>query len=187
VAVGVYPGSFNPPTVAHLAIAEAAVQAHGLARVDLVVSRRPLDKEHVDRPTLEDRLAVLDEIVAARPWLGLAVTDHQLLVDIASGYDLLVVGADKYEQLLDARYYGGERARDDAVARLPPLAVAPRPPHVAPASLLLAVDAVHHHVSSTRARAAEWGWMADEALAFDRATGAWSDPDRYEAWRAHAG
>ena len=29
-----YPGSFNPPTVAHLAIAEAAVQAHGLARVD---------------------------------------------------------------------------------------------------------------------------------------------------------
>lgn len=182
MAVGVYPGSFNPPTVAHLAIAELAMRTHRLDRVDLVVSRRALDKEHVDRPRLQDRLAVLEEIAAHRPWLGVAVTEHQLLVDIAAGYDLLVVGADKYSQLLDARYYASEAARDDALARLPPVAVAPRPPHRAPSHLLLAIDPGHHEVSSTRVRGGEVGLMTAEARAFDAATGAWTDPERYERW-----
>ena len=56
-AVGCYPGSFNPPTVAHLAVAEAAVAAAGLVRLDLVVSTVALDRERVSAPTLADRLA----------------------------------------------------------------------------------------------------------------------------------
>jgi hypothetical protein len=184
--VGVYPGSFNPPTVAHLTIAEVAVQVHSLDRIDLVVSRRALDKEHVERPRLQDRLAVLEEMASTRPWLGVAVSEHQLLVDIATGYDLLVVGADKYQQLLDVRYYRDEQARDDAVARLPTLAIAPRPPHRAPADLLLPTPEEHHDVSSTRARTGEPSLMVDEARSFDLATGAWTDPARYEAWRNEA-
>ena len=35
---GVYPGSFNPPTVGHVAIVEAAIRLHDLDRIDLVVS-----------------------------------------------------------------------------------------------------------------------------------------------------
>ena len=34
--IGCYPGSFNPPTVAHLAVAESAVEQAGLDRLDLV-------------------------------------------------------------------------------------------------------------------------------------------------------
>ena len=42
----------------------------------------------------------------------------------------------------------------------------------------------HLTVSSTAARAGRREWMAPEAAAFDAATGAWSDPDRYARWRS---
>ena len=61
--IGAYPGSFNPPTTAHLAVAEAALTRGGLDRVDLVLSRRPLGKEHVAAPTLADRLDLLAELL----------------------------------------------------------------------------------------------------------------------------
>jgi len=37
MAVGCYPGSFNPPTIAHLAVADAARRQAGLDSVDLVL------------------------------------------------------------------------------------------------------------------------------------------------------
>ncbi len=183
--IGAYPGSFNPPTRAHLAIAEAAREAFGLSRVDLVVSRRALDKEHVDRPLFEHRLDVLHQVASSRPWLGVTVTDAQLLVDMTGGYDVLIVGADKYHQLFDTRYYGGsDAARDEAVARLPRLAVAPRPPLEVPDELVLVVDPRHATASSTAARRGAAELMVREASRFDRRTGAWTDPARYERWLA---
>lgn len=186
MAVGAYPGSFNPPTIAHLAIAEAAVRACGLERVDLVVSRVALAKEDVSRPLLEHRLEVLEAVAASRPWLGVAVTTAQLLVDVAAGYDVLVVGADKWAQVLDPVFYGGSpAARDEAVARLPHVAVAPRPPHPVP-DHATALDLPAHlgEVSSTAVRGGRSAWMCEEAAAFDERTGAWSDPPRYERWLA---
>ncbi|MPY96027.1 MAG: hypothetical protein GEV08_24100 [Acidimicrobiia bacterium] len=185
--IGAYPGSFNPPTHAHLAIVEAARAAHGLDRVDLVVSRRALDKEDVVRPLLAHRLAVLEEVASTRPWLGVAVTDHQLLVDIAAGYDVLVVGGDKWHQLRDAHYYGSEEARDEALARLPRLAVAPRPPWDTPPEITLDLDPAHGAASSTAAREGAVELMLPEAARFDRETGAWTDPERYEHWLASGG
>lgn len=182
--VGVYPGSFNPPTVAHLAVAETARAAHGLDRVDLAISRRALDKEHVERPLLGDRIEVLTRLARRVGWLNVLVTDAQLLVDIADGYDLLIVGADKWNQLLDVRYYGSAEALDAALARLPPVAIAPRPPHPAPAELLLAVDPQFALLSSTAARAGATAQMVPEAADFDLRTGAWTEPTRYEAWLA---
>lgn len=185
--IGAYPGSFNPPTRAHLAIACAARQAHDLVRVDLVVSRRALDKEDVDRPLLAHRLAVLEAVAASRPWLGVAVTDAQLLVDVAAGYDVLVVGGDKWHQLHDARYYGSDAARDDALGRLPQLAVAPRPPWETPGDISLDVPAEHAAASSTAAREGAVDLMLPEAADFDAATGAWTDPVRYGRWLASGG
>ena len=183
---GAYPGSFNPLTIAHLAIAEAAVRQCRLERVDLVVSRRALAKEHVERPRLSDRVRVL-ELAASHPdrtWLGVVVTDHQLLADIADGYDVIVLGADKWTQLLDLRFYGGSiTARDAALARLPAIAVAPRPPHVAPNhATLLGIPTHLHAASSSAVRDGRREWISDEAAAFDDETGAWSDPARYDAW-----
>ena len=39
-----------------------------------------------------------------------------------------------------------------------------------------------HDVSSTGARSGRREWMAPEALAFDDQSGAWTDPNRYDAW-----
>jgi hypothetical protein len=185
--IGVYPGSFNPPTLAHVGIAGAARARDGLSRVDLVVSVRALEKEHVDRPLWRDRLAVLDALARRVGWLGLRTTEAQLLADIAEGYDVLIMGADKWHQVLDARYYGDSaEARDAAVARLPRLAIAPRPPLAVPAELLLDVGEAYAEMSSSRARAGARELMVPEAADFDRRTGAWTDPARYERWLAGA-
>jgi nicotinic acid mononucleotide adenylyltransferase len=183
--LGVYPGSFNPPTVAHLGIARAARARFGLERVDLAISVRALEKEHVERPLLADRLAVLEALARRVGWLGVKVTEAQLLADIAEGYDVLVMGADKWHQVLDVRFYGGSTAaRDAALARLPRLAIAPRPPLDVPAEALLDVDAAFADMSSTQAREGAADMMVPEAAAFDRETGAWTDPPRYERWLA---
>ena len=91
--LGVYPGSFNPPTVAHLEIALTAREHHGLHRVDFAVSTITLGKESVMRPPFEERLAVIEASIADVDGLGLIVTEHQLIADIAGGYDVVVMGA----------------------------------------------------------------------------------------------
>ena len=181
--VGVYPGSFNPPTIAHLAIAAAAREQRSLDRVVLAVSRSPINKEHIDRPLFEHRIDVLRAEAGRHRWLDVDITDARLLVDIARGYDVLVMGADKWAQVNDPEYYGDDpAARDAALAALPALAIAPRPPFPVPPEHSLIVDAAHVFVSSSEARAGSTEWMAPAARAFDRRTGAWSDPARYEEW-----
>lgn len=165
-----FPGSYNPPTIAHLAMAEAAVRQCGVHRVDLVLSRSPIGKESVLRPTVDERAEVLRAVAASRPWLGVVVTDARLLVDIAAGYDVLILGADKWEQMLDVAYYGGSaEARDAAVTALPRLAVAPRLDHAVPEGATT-LDVVLDDVSSTAARSGQRDLMLPEALE----SGLWS-------------
>jgi len=179
---GVYPGSFNPLTIAHLAIAEAARDQAGLDRIELVVSRVALAKETVERPLLEHRVEVLQRAAATRPWLGVEVTDTQLLADIADGYSALVLGADKWAQVRDPSFYGGSVTdRDAALARLPQLVVVPRPGYAVPNhAIAVSLSADLAEVSSTGARAGRRDWLAPEAARLDAETGAWSDLERYE-------
>ena len=145
-----YPGTFDPPTVAHLAIAEATLATGAVEGVDLVVNRSPLGKPSA--LALDVRVAMLEAVAASRPWLDVVVTDHQLLADIADGYDVLVLGADKWAQVVDDRWYPSPAARDAAVARLPRLAVARRGDLELPAGCLV-LDVDLPGVSSTAARA----------------------------------
>jgi len=158
---GAFPGSFDPLTVAHLAIAEAARERHDLDEVHLVVSHVPLAKEDRRQAPVEARLAAIRDAAAERPWLRGTSTRAQLLADIADGYDVLVLGADKWWQLHDVAFYGSEAAMRDALARLPTLAVAPRAGVPAPPDLeLLDVDPAHREVSSTAVRAGRDDWRA---------------------------
>ena len=191
--IGCYPGSFDPPTVAHLAVAAAARDQHGLDRVDLVVSRVPLGKATVLRPRFDHRIAVLEAVAARVGWLEVVVSDHRYVADLAEGYDVVVMGADKWAQVLDPVFYAGSAAaRDASVARLPTVAVAPRgveeggdpPPGTLRTPSGLTVDEAHRHVSSTAARGGRRDLMVAEAIAFDERTGAWTDPARYDAWLA---
>lgn len=185
--IGVYPGSFNPPTVAHLALSEAARHHHQLDQVVWSISRTALAKETVDHPRFEHRLEVLESVAAEVAWLDIAVTGAQLLVDVARGFDLLIMGADKWTQINEPHWYDSVEARDAAIAALPDLAIAHRPPHDAPAELVLPTAQDHHDVSSSRARDGKIEWMLPPARAFAERTGAWIEVERYDEWLAPSG
>lgn len=155
-----YPGTFDPPTVAHVAIAEATARQCGVERVDFVLNEAPLGKAGV-RP-LEVRRAMLEAVAAARPWLAVVVTDRLHLADIADGYDVLVLGADKWAQVLDVAFYASAEARDAALARLPRLALAPRHGMAVPDGCVV-LDVDLSHISSTAARAGALDLVAPEA------------------------
>lgn len=168
VLVGCYPGSFNPPTIAHLAVAEAARRQAGLDRVDLVLSVAPLGKSPADGPPVDRRRSVLQAVAASRPWLGVVVTEDRLIADIATGYDAVVVGADKWAQVLDPAWYDSAAARDEALARLPRVLVAPRAGDHPTGVELLDVPAALHTVSASAVRAghpASASWALPEAVA----------------------
>jgi predicted RNA-binding protein with PIN domain len=161
---GVYPGSFDPPTIAHAAIAEAAVEAARLDRLDLAISRDALGKDAAAQRPLEARLAALERLTATRPWLRVVVTDDRLIADIAAGYDAVVMGADKWEQVRDPAWYDGDTAaRDAAVARLPRVLVAPRTGFTVVDAELLELPEHLGDVSSTAARAGEHHLVVPEA------------------------
>src|SRR4051794_13516548 len=122
--VGVYPGSFDPPTVAHVHLAECAVDQLGLARVDLVISVDALGKDDATLTPLGGRVAALAQLAAGRPWLAAHPPPHRLVADIARDYDVVVLGADKWHQLLDPAWYGGLEERDAALRLLPTVALA---------------------------------------------------------------
>jgi len=156
--IGVYPGTFDPPTIAHVAIAEAALHQADLERVDFALSRVTLGKE--ERADVDRRQRALERLVAGRPELGVVVTDAQLIIDIAAGYDVVVMGADKWAQVNDPAWYPSVAARDAALARLPRVLVAPRPGFATSGAEILALDADHGAVSSTAARAGQHDYVS---------------------------
>jgi nicotinic acid mononucleotide adenylyltransferase len=168
VARAAYPGTFDPPTVSHLAIAEAALAQGGVDEVHLVVSRQPLGKDPVV-PPFEHRIAVLEAVATSRPWMRITVTTARLIADVAAGYDALILGADKWRQVVDPAWYGGSAAsRDAAVASLPRVLLVPRGDPVdalilPPGAVVLDIGAQHRDVSSTAVRAGRRDWMLPEA------------------------
>jgi hypothetical protein len=153
-----------------------------LDRLDLVVSVSPLGKSPAV-PSLDHRLSVLEAVACTRPWLAVRVSEERLLSALASGYDAVVMGADKWLQVIDPSWYGGSvAARDAAIAALPRVLFVGRggvsisPPA---GSEMLELDASLAPVSSSAVRAGQVEWMCAEASAFDAQTGAWTDPGRY--------
>ncbi len=136
----IMPGSYNPPTSAHLALAEAGRQAIPQAGLFLALGTTIIDKERTERATLLDRLLLLDQIARRSGQIGVLLTNQGLYVEQAraaraafprAGQIVFVVGYDKIEQIFDARYY---QDRDAALKELFSLAsflVAPRAGHAA--------------------------------------------------------
>lgn len=156
-----FPGTFDPLTVGHLAVADAARTELGLDSVELVISRDPLAKRATT--PIEERIAAIALQRAGRSWLSGRATEARLLADIAQGYDVLVLGADKWHQLHDVGFYGSIAARDEALARLPLIAVAPRAGTALPEGAdvhVLSVPAEAHEVSSTAVRSGREDWRA---------------------------
>lgn len=167
------PGSFDPPTLAHLVIAWTAFRHYHLDGVVWVVSRQPLGKES-GRTNVEDRLEVLQTVAADHRWLSVSISDDRLVADLAKGHEMVVMGADKWHQIHNPEFYIGEgttasSAMADALTRLPPCAVAPRSGLDVPEQVRLPVPTWVPRLSSTDAlEGAPW-----TALSVARHSGLW--------------
>lgn len=176
--VGVFAGSFNPLTRAHVALANAARRAAGLDALIWACAAASVDKERVERAALVDRLAQMSAFVVGRQREALALLNRGLYVDeartlralLAPSTELtLIVGYDKIVQIFDPKYYADRDAALRALFSLARLLVAPREGEGAEAlAALLAqpenrpfaryvryldVPAGYAHDSSTEARA----------------------------------
>lgn len=133
--VGVLAGSFNPPTLAHLALAESARAIAHLDVVLWVISRVTVDKEQVTRAPLPARLAALSALVAPRAHEAVASINRGLYAEQAVALHAalpqlrelcFIVGFDKIVQIVDPRYYPDRTAALDLLFAQAELLVAPR-------------------------------------------------------------
>jgi nicotinamide-nucleotide adenylyltransferase len=133
--VGLFAGSFNPLTLAHVALARAARRA---AQLDLVVwasAAVTVDKEQVERASLTDRLAQMVGYTYRRRRDALVVLNRGLYVDEARALRTLLpqdaeltilIGFDKVVQIFDSRYYDDRDAALNELFAEASLLVAPR-------------------------------------------------------------
>lgn len=127
-------GSFNPPTRAHLGLAEAALSAGEFDRLLFALAVRTINKERIVGALLEERCVMLAALVAAEPRFALVGANRGLYLDQARAahaafapHDLaFIVGFDKIVQIVDPQYYDDRDAALDELFRLARFLVAPR-------------------------------------------------------------
>lgn len=139
----VFPGSFNPPTTAHLALLEQAEQfartqpqTSGEIYLYAAVSKRITDKEKVDRPSLLDRIVLIERVVRNHlAHAGVMLFNRGLYVEQADAVHgsfpdvkrlYFLIGYDKIVQILDPRYYKDRDAALWELFKLADVLVAPR-------------------------------------------------------------
>ena len=169
----VYPGSFNPPTIGHIAIVNSAIDHFGISELHLAISTVALGKEKLTVPSVADRVEILRRSLNQIPEASVLETRKQLIADIAEGYDLVILGADKWAQLHDLSFYRNQTHMAECLRRLPKLAVAPRNNIEVPQGILLAVPDEINSVSSSQVRRGKFEWMTREAYAMGKDRGFW--------------
>lgn len=111
-SLAVVPGSYNPPTRAHVALAKCA-RRHGFETVLFSLGTVTIDKPPSGL-RLEERLHLLAQIAAREPGCGVVLVNRGLYADQAEalrrsfpeiGRLAFVVGMDKVAQIFDERYY----------------------------------------------------------------------------------
>ncbi len=135
----VFPGSFNPPTNAHIALLQQArMFAYNYEPTYLytAISKRTVDKEKVERPTWLDRINLLDTVL--HKYLqdtGIILFNRGLYVEQAQAlrasfpaiqHIFFLLGFDKIVQIFDPHYYKDRDTSLVALFNLAELLVAPR-------------------------------------------------------------
>jgi phosphopantetheine adenylyltransferase len=160
--VALFPGTYDPATIAHVAVAESALE-----HADVVLLTVPVvsvDKEH--RGGLVDRIEAVCRAAARHDRLGVAVTNVGLYVDLARvasdafgrGRVDLVCGADKLAQIMRPEYYPDRDAGEVMRSLLSAARIlaAPRRGHSLPEGLpglvVLDVASEYHSISSSDVR-----------------------------------
>jgi len=132
---GILSGSFNPPTLAHEALATGALQVGQLDAAIWTISRVTVDKETVTRAPLEDRLIALTALMETRPHEAVALVNRGLYVDQIDAIRAslpqvtqitFVIGFDKIVQIVDPHYYADRDSALDELFSRADILVAPR-------------------------------------------------------------
>jgi nicotinate-nucleotide adenylyltransferase len=175
-----FPGAFNPPTVAHLAIARAARQWAGEV---LWTLPRAFPHKAFEGAGFDVRLAMLRRLLADEPGFSVAIASGGLYVEMAdearaffgSGVEIgLLCGRDAAERIAAWDY--GRPGVFEAMLERYPLLVAGRagaylpPPRHAERIISLVMDASFDDVSSTEVRrrlasGETWRHLVPETLA----------------------
>ena len=112
--IGILCGAFNPPTLAHVELAQCAKDRFQLDHVLFTLSRITIDKEKVEGLSQEDRMLLLSLIAGELGWASVAAVNKGLYFEQARAFRSLfgnkarlffVVGMDKVMQIFDPRYY----------------------------------------------------------------------------------
>jgi nicotinic acid mononucleotide adenylyltransferase len=131
-SLAVLPGAYNPPTRAHLTLAESA-RARGFEAVLFSLGTVTLDKPESGLP-LEERVQLLVEI-ARESGFGVVLVNRGLYAEQAEAlrrslHDVqrlaFVIGMDKVSQIFDSRYYADRDRALDALFERAELLVAAR-------------------------------------------------------------
>ncbi len=135
----VFPGSFNPPTNAHIALLQQAsifARNYQPAYLYAAISKRTVDKETVERPTWLDRIDLLNTVL--HTYLhdtGIILFNRGLYVEQAQALRtsfpriqriFFLLGFDKIVQIFDPHYYKDRDTSLLALFELAELLVAPR-------------------------------------------------------------
>ncbi len=192
--------SFNPPTLAHVRMAEIAHEKLRLGEVLLELSIANVDKGLADAP-LSDRLMMMLALVRDRPWLSVGLGTHARFIDKAAAIRphaaateiVFVVGADTLIRVFDGKYYAQRDAELEELfssctfvcanregsgwAEIDALLATPQNRRFANRVGRLELDPYHASLSSSAARAAVRSAAADtwpvpeEVAAYIRGSG----------------
>jgi nicotinate-nucleotide adenylyltransferase len=179
--IGIFPGAFNPPTKAHLALARAAREQHDLAQIVFLLPEQFPHKLYTGA-SFDDRLAMLRDACGADPGLAIASSEHGLFIDIARAFRAggprleicLLCGKDAAERIVHWDYTGAPSFAEQ-LEEFRLLVASRQGEYQAPATLedkmgLITLPAAWDEVSSSAVREAiaagrPWRHWVEDAVA----------------------
>jgi len=177
-SLAVLAGAFNPPTVAHVALATAAL---GIVDEVLLAIPRSFPHKQFEGATLDQRADMIERIARAHPGLSAGIAEGGLFVEIAREARLhypnariyLLCGRDAAERIINWDY--GEPDFAERMLQEFGLLVAPRsgeyiPPDRYKHAVVSLMPGNYDDCSSTRLREAirsgdEWRNLVPEVIA----------------------
>jgi nicotinate (nicotinamide) nucleotide adenylyltransferase len=111
--LGIFPASFNPPTLAHLALIKEAMKQSRLDEILILLEIQAMDKEPVGA-ALEDRLTMLKKTFGRDPKVSIGLSNRGLFLEKLKPLRPLypspasfffIVGFDTIVRVLDKKYY----------------------------------------------------------------------------------
>jgi nicotinamide-nucleotide amidase len=121
--LGIFPASFNPPTLAHLALIREAKKQGKLDEILVLLDIQAMDKEAVDA-TFEDRLAMLKEVFRRDPKVSIGLSNRGLFLEkikpLRTYYPApisfsFIVGFDTILRVMEKKYYRNRKPSLDGL------------------------------------------------------------------------